>query len=129
MQVSPLLTPLNFNTRKRSRSIEDYESNYLKKRLISCLSSIMHDMPPITPPTGNTTKIDDTDQFLLDDDDEEEQEEYPVNNSDKARINIININGSMLPVEQRPGESKCRIPLFVLNDQSDTPLDDPMDLD
>lgn len=34
MQVLPLLTPKNFNSKKRSRSEDDFESNYLKKRLI-----------------------------------------------------------------------------------------------
>lgn len=38
MQVLPLLTPNNYNLRKRPRSSEDYETHYLKKRLISCLT-------------------------------------------------------------------------------------------
>ena len=39
MQVLPLLTPTHFmeNKKKRSRSNEDYESNYFKKRLIATL--------------------------------------------------------------------------------------------
>lgn len=43
MQVLPLLTPTHFNNKKRSRSEDDFDSNYLKKRLISTFT-------PTTPP-------------------------------------------------------------------------------
>lgn len=41
MQVLPLLTPIHFigNERKRTRSNDDFESNCLKKRLISTYTS------------------------------------------------------------------------------------------
>ncbi|KAG1231691.1 hypothetical protein G6F68_019182 [Rhizopus microsporus] len=68
------------------------------------------------------------DVFIDEDDDvkKEEKEEFEVNNTASSRIKNININGSILPMEQRSGESKCRIPLFVLNDNlynnNDLPL-------
>lgn len=55
MQVSPLLTPTNFmsNSKKRSRAYidDDFESHYLKKRLISTIPNLK---PP--SPTSNTDK-------------------------------------------------------------------------
>lgn len=130
MQVSPLLTPLNFNTRKRARSIEDYEAHYFKKRLISCLSSIMQDskflcyslfslfISIVSSSNNSNNNMNMGDVFIDEDDDvkKEEKEEFEVNNTASSRIKNININGSILPMEQRSGESKCRIPLFVLND-------------
>lgn len=58
------------------------------------------------------------DEFILDDEEEEQEEEdCPKNETNHSRINIMDINGSLLPMEQRSGESKYRIPSFVLNHQ------------
>lgn len=63
MQVSPLLTPINYITKnkKRSRSDDDFESNYFKKRLIfaplpkSSFSSSLQDTAIIEGGRGVTT--------------------------------------------------------------------------
>ncbi|RCH83059.1 hypothetical protein CU097_005704 [Rhizopus azygosporus] len=128
MQVLPLLTPNNYNLRKRPRSSEDYETHYLKKRLISCLTPFnpIPDEPKgslptppheyHSPPLNAKHDVQMDDEFILDEEEEEQQEEdCPKNETNHSRINIMDINGSLLPMEQRSGESKYRIPSFVLN--------------
>ncbi|KAG1113170.1 hypothetical protein G6F42_014536 [Rhizopus arrhizus] len=59
MQASPLLTPTNFinNSKKRSRAYidDDFESHYLKKRLISTIPNLK---PPSPTPASGTINID-----------------------------------------------------------------------
>lgn len=38
------------------------------------------------------------------------------------QIHLMDINGTLLPMEQKPGETKYSIPGFVLSDTSNKPL-------
>jgi hypothetical protein len=53
-------------------------------------------------------QIDDCKLIEIDDDDDF------INQSMYPRIHVLDINGTMLPMEQKPGESKYSIPDFVL---------------
>jgi hypothetical protein len=104
MQVLPLLTPTHFmtNNKKRPRpSTEDFESHYLKKRLISTLVPL-NETDIIIPPLPESKVII-----------EELPEETPNNQSN---IQLVNVNGTLLPMEQKPGETKYSIPDFVLKE-------------
>jgi hypothetical protein len=107
MQVLPLLTPTHFmtNTKKRPRpTTEDFESHYLKKRLISTLVPLdTTEVPPLP----------DLDAII-----EELPEETPTHHSN---IQLVNVNGTLLPMEQKPGETKYSIPDFVLKEPSPLP--------
>lgn len=39
-----------------------------------------------------------------------------------GQIHLIDINGTLLPMEQKPGETKYCIPGFVLSDTTNKPL-------
>lgn len=39
-----------------------------------------------------------------------------------SQIHLIDINGTLLPMEQKPGETKYSIPGFVLSDTANKPL-------
>ncbi|KAG2199594.1 hypothetical protein INT47_012194 [Mucor saturninus] len=111
MQVLPLLTPTNFNNKKRPRSEDDFESNYLKKRLISS--------PPPSPLYKTDTPIAmDTRGYVTPPKDRiDTQRNYDRH----ARIDMLDFNGTILPMEQRTGETKYSIPGFVLHKKSPPP--------
>lgn len=133
MQVLPLLTPTNFNSKKRPRSEDDFESNYLKKRLISSpppykrgndyyfflkkerkKADKIQDTPIdmdtrgyVTPPRDR--KKDDTLSPKL------------HRNDRHARIDMLNFNGTILPMEHRTAETKYSIPGFIFSKKSPPP--------
>ncbi|KAI7904912.1 uncharacterized protein BX663DRAFT_501020 [Cokeromyces recurvatus] len=110
MQVLPLLTPTNFtaNNKKRSRSStdedDDFECHYLKKRLISTISDI-------------TSIIDNNEDRIEQDEESFSPATKEKNDFNNSRIQSIDVNGTLLPMEQRPGEVKYSIPDFILNKQ------------
>ncbi|RCI07122.1 hypothetical protein CU098_011486 [Rhizopus stolonifer] len=66
------------------------------------------DFKPMTPPIssrGNATSI---------------------NTTSTPRIHMLNVNGTMLPMEQKPGQSKYTIPDFVLSDKPKNLLSGPL---
>ncbi|KAI8980004.1 hypothetical protein BDB01DRAFT_798429 [Pilobolus umbonatus] len=107
----PIIT-LNFNNnpRKRSRSPSDSDSHYLKKRLISTTSNADNINP------SHNIRIDDMDEFL---NNNPESEDIVSNHHRKDHMNpvidVLHINGSSLPMEQRPGESIYRVPSFIVS--------------
>ncbi|KAK4514517.1 medium-chain fatty acid-CoA ligase faa2 [Mucor velutinosus] len=143
MQVSPLLTPTNFisNIKKRPRAIidDDFESHYFKKRLISTIPNLK---PP--SPTSTTNKCCNRTPRSPNFNDSlggnvtlsptlEEEESTTSNHRASIddtspypnQIHLMDINGTLLPMEQKPGETKYSIPGFVLSDTTNKPLQPP----
>ncbi|KAL0144048.1 hypothetical protein V8B55DRAFT_1410392 [Mucor lusitanicus] len=126
MQVSPLLTPTNFmsNSKKRSRAYidDDFESHYLKKRLISTIPNLK---PP--SPTSNTDKQGGNvtlSPTLEEEENTTSNRLVPIEDGPPYpnHIHLMDINGTLLPMEQKPGETKYSIPGFVLSDSMNKPL-------
>lgn len=107
MHELPLLTPTHFmaNNKKRPRSpTEDFESHYFKKRLISTLI-------PVNPTDREIHDILPETDIVI--------EELPEETSSKhPNIQLVDVNGTLLPMEQKPGETKYSIPDFVLKEPS-----------
>ncbi|CAO0797507.1 unnamed protein product [Mucor circinelloides] len=143
MQASPLLTPTNFinNSKKRSRAYidDDFESHYLKKRLISTIPNLK---PPSPTPASGTINID-SDRTpsspnlhdlsrgnatlspqLEEEEDITSHQQTQIDDTTPYtnQIHLMDINGTLLPMEQKPGETKYSIPGFVLSDTSNKPL-------
>ncbi|KAL9555288.1 hypothetical protein MBANPS3_002413 [Mucor bainieri] len=144
MQASPLLTPTNYttNSKKRSRAYidDDFESHYLKKRLISTIPNLKppsptnsnsntdkyYNRPPCSPDFYDLLEENVTLSPSL------EEEETITSNyqtpiiddgaSYPNRIHLMDFNGTLLPMEQKPGETKYSIPGFVLSDTTNKPL-------
>ncbi|KAI8997579.1 hypothetical protein BDB01DRAFT_771650 [Pilobolus umbonatus] len=109
-----------------------YDTELPKKRFISedtfakelAAMSLDPKLPTYTERNKYSVRIEDMDDFL-----EDEQDDSDISNDmveiDKTTLVESVINGSVLPMELRPGEHKLRIPDFVLHDSE---LTDPRDI-
>jgi hypothetical protein len=83
--------------------------------------------PPLQPTKdSNSVQIDDMDDFLSEND--QSLQEYTnsssllLNNKNNQRIHMVDVNGTILPMEYKNGETKYSIPGFVvLNKQIPLP--------
>ncbi|GAN09576.1 hypothetical protein MAM1_0275c09106 [Mucor ambiguus] len=121
MQASPLLTPTNFmnNSKKRSRAYinDDFESHYLKKRLISTIPNLKPTSPTFTTDKWEYVTLPPT---LEEEENTTSNHRAPIEDGAlyPNQIHLMDINGTLLPMEQKPGETKYSIPGFVLSDTS-----------
>ncbi|GAA5815405.1 hypothetical protein MFLAVUS_008913 [Mucor flavus] len=101
MQVLPLLTPSKFNSLKRSRSEDDVDSNYFKKRLLS-----------LSP-----AKTTDEEEGI---DSNRSNDTRHHTENDKLRQQTDGLN-TALPLQDELGETKYCIPDLVLNEKNSNP--------
>ncbi|GAA5801851.1 hypothetical protein HPULCUR_007306 [Helicostylum pulchrum] len=99
MQVLPLLTPSKFNSHKRSRSEDDVDSNYFKKRLLSLSPS-------------KTT--DEEEEVIVD------FRGNDTTENDKLPQQTDGLNTAS-PLQDELGETKYCIPDLVLNEKNSNP--------
>lgn len=95
MQVLPLLTSSKFNSHKRSRSEDDVDSNYFKKRLLSLSPAKATDEEKVID--SNTTT-----------------------ENEKLRQQTDGLNTAS-PLQDELGETKYCIPDLVLNEKNSNP--------
>lgn len=75
----------------------------------------------VTPPESkNHVRIDDMDAFLSQNDHKESYHATLHRNDHDSRIDMLDINGTILPMEHKTGETRYCIPGFVLNKKSPT---------
>ncbi|KAI8637890.1 hypothetical protein BD408DRAFT_447245 [Parasitella parasitica] len=135
MQVSPTLKPINFvnSNKKRSRaSIDDnFESHYLKKRLISTIPNLIPSATSINDDNCNRSFPPNLQgsvggNVAVSAEEEDAESNYQAQIDDKAssynRVFLMDVNGTLLPMEKKSGETKYSIPEFVLSDTNNKPL-------